>query len=84
VGEVAFERHPDESEKWTVTLSKVSQAERGMGRAFELITIGRSAFCGRQNFHSIVIIIPFHVSKYSPVLKKLTSYSTGLNIPMRE
>jgi hypothetical protein len=34
VSEVAFERRPDESEKETVTLSKVSQAERGMGRAF--------------------------------------------------
>jgi hypothetical protein len=84
VSEVAFKRRPDESEKGTVTLSKVSQAERGMGRAFESIMIGRSAFCGRQNFHSIMIIIPLHVSKYSPVLKTLTSYSTGLNIPMGE
>jgi hypothetical protein len=84
VSEAALERRPDESEKGTLTLSKVSQAQRRMGRAFGPITIGRSAFCGGQNFHSIVIVVSLHVSKSSRVLKKGTAYSTDLNIPMRE
>jgi hypothetical protein len=84
VSEVALERHSDESEKGTGTLSKVSQAERGMGRAFGPPTIGRSVFCGGQNFHSIVIVVPLHVLKSSRVLTKLTSYSMGFNIPTRE
>jgi hypothetical protein len=82
--EVALERRPDESEKGTVTLSKMSRAERGMDRAFEPGTIGRSTFCSGQHFHSIVIVVPIQASKSCRVLKKLTAYSTGLNIPMTD
>jgi hypothetical protein len=48
-----------------------SEAGGGRRRAFELITIGRTAFCEGQNVHSIVIVAPLHVSKSFRALKKL-------------
>jgi hypothetical protein len=45
-----------------------------MSRVFKLIMIGRSAFCGERNFHSIMIVAPLPVSKVSGVLKKLIFY----------
>jgi hypothetical protein len=35
---------------------------------------GRAVFLKRKNFHSIVIVVPVHVSKFYRVLKKLTAY----------
>jgi hypothetical protein len=50
VSEVALERRPGESEKDTLTPSKASQAEGGMGQPFEPITIGRSALVVGKTF----------------------------------
>jgi hypothetical protein len=36
---------------------------------------GRGVFLKGKNFHSIVIVVPLHVSKFYRVLKKLTAYS---------
>jgi hypothetical protein len=35
---------------------------------------GRGVFLKGKNFHSIVIVVPLHVSKLYRVLKKLTAY----------
>jgi hypothetical protein len=35
---------------------------------------GRGVFLKVKNFHSIVIDVPLHVSKFLRVLKKLTAY----------
>jgi hypothetical protein len=43
VSEVALERSPDESEKGTVMFAKALQAEGGISRVFEPITIDWSA-----------------------------------------
>jgi hypothetical protein len=63
------EHRPDESEKGKVTLSKTQLTGGGRSPAFEPLTIVRFGFCGEQNFHSIVIVVPLHVSKFSRVLK---------------
>jgi hypothetical protein len=39
---------------------------------------GSGVFLKSKNFHLIVIVVPFHVSKFYRVLKKLTAYP-GLN-----
>jgi hypothetical protein len=36
--------------------------------------IGQWAFCAGQNIHSVVVVVPLHVSKSSRVLKKLITY----------
>jgi hypothetical protein len=36
---------------------------------------GRGVFLKVKNFHSIVIVVRLHVSKFSRVLKKLTAYT---------
>jgi hypothetical protein len=35
---------------------------------------GGGVFLKGKNFHSIVIVVPLHVSKFYRVLKKLTAY----------
>jgi hypothetical protein len=56
----------------------------GRHRAFEPLTIGRGGFFGCQNFHSIVIVAPSHISKLSRAFKKLTAYSkSGKSEPAR-
>jgi hypothetical protein len=35
---------------------------------------GRGVFLKGENFHSIVIVVPLHVSKFYRVIKKLTAY----------
>jgi hypothetical protein len=35
---------------------------------------GRGVFLKAKNFHSIVIVVPLHVSKFYRVLKKLTAW----------
>jgi hypothetical protein len=74
VSEVTCEHRWDESEKDNVTPSKAPLTGGGIGRAFESITINRFGFSGEQNFYSIVIVVPLHVSKVSRSLKKLTTY----------
>jgi hypothetical protein len=69
-GEPSREHRPHESEKGTVTPSKASQPRKGRSRAFEPVLIGRSAFCGEQILHSIVIVAPLENSNSSQVLKK--------------
>jgi hypothetical protein len=44
------------------------------GGEFEAIMFGRGVFLKGKNFHSVVIVVPLHVSKFSRVLKKLTAY----------
>jgi hypothetical protein len=81
VSENTGDHHPEESTKGTVTLSKGSQAGGGRSRAFEPIMSGYSVFDDEQSFYSIMIIVPFHVSKFSRVLKKLPiSLKTVMNI----
>jgi hypothetical protein len=36
---------------------------------------GRGVFLKGKSFHSIVIVVPLHVSKFYRVLKKLTAHS---------
>jgi hypothetical protein len=45
------------------------------GGEFEAITFSRGVFLKGKNFHSIVIVVPLHVSKFYRVLKKLAAYS---------
>jgi hypothetical protein len=39
---------------------------------------GRGVFLKDKNFHSIVIVVPLHVSKFYRVLKKLTAWPEPL------
>jgi hypothetical protein len=71
--ELPREHRPDESEKSNVTLSKASLTRGGRSRAFEPMTIDRFGFCGEHDSHSIGIVFPLRFSKFSRVLKKLTS-----------
>jgi hypothetical protein len=73
VSEVAPTHGPDESDESALTLPKSSETRGGKNQAFGRIEIHRSAFCVGQNFYSIVIIAPLHISKSSRVLKNLTT-----------
>jgi hypothetical protein len=42
------------------------------GREFEAIMFGRGAFLKGENIHSIVIVAPPHLSKFSRAFKKST------------
>jgi hypothetical protein len=63
VSKVTCEYRRDESEKGNITPSKAPLTVGGRGRAFEPMTIDRFVFYGEQNFYSIVIVVPLHVSK---------------------
>jgi hypothetical protein len=44
------------------------------GGKFEVIMFGRGVFLKDKNFHSIVIVVALHVSKFYRVPKKLTAW----------
>jgi hypothetical protein len=73
VNEVAREHRPDESEKSAPTVPKPPETGARRSRTFERIMVGRLFLVGK-NCHSIVIVIPPHVSDFSGVLKQLTAY----------
>jgi hypothetical protein len=43
---------------------------------------GRGIFLKGKNFHSIVIVVPLHVSKFYRVLKKLRAEGRGGDIDL--
>jgi hypothetical protein len=49
------------------------------GGEFESIIFGRGVFLKGKNFHSIVIVVPLHVSKSCQAIKKLTAYNHVLS-----
>jgi hypothetical protein len=41
---------------------------------------GRGVFLKGKNYHSIVIVVPLHVSNFSRVLKKLTAHASHRSV----
>jgi hypothetical protein len=73
VSDVAGEHRPDESGKSPGTPSKATVIREDGVEDLSLLLSVQMVFCGCQNFESIVICAPPHVSKFSRVVKRLTT-----------
>jgi hypothetical protein len=77
VGEAAREHRPDEVGK----SPRRDSFWPANGGEFEAIMFGGGVFLKGKNFHSIVIVVPLHVSKFYRALKKLTAYLRAFHVP---
>jgi hypothetical protein len=81
-GEIACGHGPDEWGKGIMVLSKVSRTGGGRDRTFELIMMGRSAFCDEQSVRSIVIVAPLYSARITAKLAGQVLDMTREKVPV--